>query len=45
MIIYGLIAYLSIVLLIIGYFIAKKIGDRVEPATSPLNEEDQPQEG
>ena len=38
MIIYGLIAYLGIILLIIGYFIVKKIGDRTQPSNT-LNEE------
>lgn len=27
MIVYGLIAYIALVLLIIGYFVAKKVGD------------------
>lgn len=28
MIVYGLIAYIALVLLTVGYFVAKKVGDR-----------------
>ena len=32
MIIYGLIAYLGIIILTIGYFVVKKMGDRTQPS-------------
>lgn len=39
MIIYGLIAYLGIILLTIGYFITLKIGNRSEAVNTSLNED------